>query len=306
MKMGFAVPVSGAWATPAHVRRVATRAEQLGYHSLWTFQRLLSPPDDSWAPVYRSVLDPVAALGYLAALTDRIRLGVAVLNLPFASPALLAKQLSTLDILSDGRLDVGLGNGWAELEFAASGVDLHRRGARAEEYLDLLDKLFTEARVEHHGEFYRVPAAVLAPKPVQRPYPPLLLGGTAPAALRRAGRRCAGWVSSSRADLATIATSVATVREAAASVGRDPDELRMVCRGAVKLRDGLPDADRSYLTGSVAQVITDIGALQRAGITEFFVDLNFDPEIGSPDGDPVAAMRRAEEALDGFAALLAG
>ncbi len=305
MKVGFAAPVSGTWATTENIRRVATRADELGYHSLWTFQRLLSPVDGSWGESYRSVLDPVATLGFLAAVTNRIRVGVAVLNIPFASPALVAKQLATVDVLSGGRLDVGLGNGWAELEFAASGVDGHRRGVRAEEFLTVLTRLFTEPEVTHHGEFYHVPAAALAPKPVQRPYPPVLLGGSAPAALRRAGRRCAGWVSSSRADLATIAAAVATVRDAASRAGRDPDELRMVCRGAVKLRDGLPDGpagpDRPYLTGTVAQVTGDIDRLAEAGITEFFVDLNFDPEIGSPTADPVESMRRAEIALDGFA-----
>jgi hypothetical protein len=145
---------------------------------------------------------------------------------------------------------------------------------------------------------------VLAPKPVQRPHPPLLLGGSAPAALRRAGRRCAGWVSSSRADLATVTAAVRAVRSAAQQAGRDPDDLRMVCRGAVKLRTGLTGPDRPYLTGSVQQVTGDIQRLAEAGITEFFVDLNFDPPVGSPDADATAAMDRAEEALDGFAALI--
>src|SRR3954463_4293422 len=111
MKVGFAVPVSGSWATPGNIATVATRAETLGYHGLWTFQRLLAPPGTGYGEPYRAVLDPVATLGYLAGLTRRIRLGVAVLNLPFASPALLAKQLSTVDVLSAGRLDIGLGNG---------------------------------------------------------------------------------------------------------------------------------------------------------------------------------------------------
>jgi probable F420-dependent oxidoreductase len=300
MKLGFAVPVSGSWATPDNIAAVATRAETLGYHGLWTFQRLLAPPGTGYGEPYRAVLDPVATLGYLAGLTRRIRLGVAVLNLPFASPALLAKQLSTVDVLSGGRLDIGLGNGWAEPEFAASGVTAHRAGPRAEEFLTVLTRLFTEPVVDHDGEFYRVPASTQEPKPVQRPYPPILLGGSAATALRRAGRRCAGWISSSRADLAVIAAAVATVREAAEQAGRDPDGLRFVCRGAVKLRTG-SGADRPYLTGTVDQVRGDVDRLAEVGITEFFVDLNFDPEIGSPDADPVASMDRAEQALAGFA-----
>src|SRR5216684_8307452 len=100
MRIGFGAPVSGAWATPQSLARFAAEAEAAGYASLWTFQRLLIPEGSAMEPVYHSVLDPMAALAFAAAVTDRIRLGVAVINLPFVSPAYLAKQAATLDILS--------------------------------------------------------------------------------------------------------------------------------------------------------------------------------------------------------------
>src|SRR4051812_20979455 len=100
MRIGFGLPVSGGWATPAAMRRIATRAEEFGYHSLWTFQRLLYPAGHPMGPVYRSVHDPLVSLSYVAGMTERIRLGVAVVNLPFLSPALLAKQLASLHIVS--------------------------------------------------------------------------------------------------------------------------------------------------------------------------------------------------------------
>ncbi|MGQ0838710.1 TIGR03619 family F420-dependent LLM class oxidoreductase [Actinokineospora sp.] len=299
MQIGFAVPVSGSWATPDNLTRVATRAEELGYHSLWTFQRLLAPPDGQWGEVYRSVLDPVAATAFLAARTSRIRLGIAVLNVPFFAPPLLAKQLATLDLLSAGRLDAGLGIGWSDLEFTAVGADLSDRGKRADEYLPLLRRLWTEDVVEHDGEFYRVPAARQDPKPVQPGGPPILLGGGAKPALRRAGTLCDGWVSSSRADLATIGESVEIVRAAAQAAGRDADALRMVCRGSVLVRPA--GGERRPLTGTVDQIRGDFADLAEQGITELFVDLNFDPLIGSPDADPAESMRRAEDALAAFA-----
>ncbi|TDP98030.1 luciferase-like monooxygenase [Labedaea rhizosphaerae] len=115
--IGFAAPVSGSWATPDTIAHVARRAEELGYHELWTFQRLLYPAAGGWDPVYRSVLDPLVVLGHLAAITERIRLGVAVVNLPFLSPTYLAKQLTTVDLLSGGgRVDAGLGIGWSAEE----------------------------------------------------------------------------------------------------------------------------------------------------------------------------------------------
>jgi probable F420-dependent oxidoreductase len=305
MFLGFGVPVSGVWATPDNQVRFVRRAEELGYRSAWTFQRLLVPvepePDPrSGMEVYRSVLDPVVSLAYLAGHTDGIRLGVAVLNMPFLSPALMAKQLATLDILSGGRLDVGLGVGWSRVEFVASGVPYEHRGARAEEFLHALRALWAEEVVEFRGRFYQIPPARMQPKPLQRPHPPVLLGGGAEPALRRAGRAADGWISASNADLRHIDEPIATVKRAAAEAGRDPDALRFVCRGPVRLGPA-GAADRRPLTGSVEQVRGDLDHLRAQGVTEVFVDLNWDPQVGSPDADPAAAGRRAEEALEALA-----
>ncbi|MDH6464665.1 putative F420-dependent oxidoreductase [Micromonospora sp. A200] len=300
MEVGFAPPVSGSWATPENMVHVARRAEQLGYHSLWAFQRLLVPADLGWSEAYHSVQDPVTTLAFLAAHTTRVRLGVAVLNMPFISPVLLAKQTATLDILAGGRLDVGLGLGWADEEYQATGVSKHRRGHRAEEFLAVLRALWQDDVAAHRGEFYQVPPTRLEPKPVQRPHPPILLGGQAPAALRRAGRLADGWVSGSQADLTGIGEAVATVKAAAAEAGRDPLTLRFVCRGAVRVRPAGP-SEREPLTGTLDQIRSDLGRLAETGITEVFVDLNFDPEIGSPRADAQASLRRADEVLDALA-----
>lgn len=301
MQLGFAVPVSGSWACPANCSEIASKAEQLGYESLWTFQRLLSPLDGD-APVldppYRSVHDPLAILAFLAGHTSTTRLGLAVVNLPYYAPIVLAKLLTTIDHLSDGRLDAGLGIGWSPHEFDAVGMSTARRGARAEDFLGCLRAIWADGVVEYEGDFYRVPRSRVDPKPVQKPHPPLLLGGTAEAALRRAGRVAAGWISSSRADLNRIDESVAVVRGAAVDAGRDPDELRFICRGVVKLRSG---GDRGPLVGSFEKIRADLGELAAKGITETFIDLNFDPQIGSPDADPKVSMRRAHEVLEALA-----
>jgi len=296
VEIGFALPVSGSWATPDAVVHVARRAEELGYHSLWTFQRLLSDVDSTWGEMYRSVHDPLVTLGYAAALTERVRLGVAVVNLPFVTPVLLAKQSATLDLLSGGRLDLGLGLGWADEEYVASATTKRHQGRRAEEFITVLKTLWTDDVVAHDGEFYRIPPARLEPKPAQRPHPPVLLGGTAPPALRRAGRLTDGWVSSSRADLDRIGESIAIVREGATEAGRDPGALRFVCRGVVKVG---PRTGR--LTGTYDEIRADLAPLAEQGLTELFVDLNFDPRIGSPDADPAESRRRADEALEALA-----
>ncbi|MHB8451536.1 MAG: TIGR03619 family F420-dependent LLM class oxidoreductase [Mycobacteriales bacterium] len=298
MQIGFGVPVSGSWATRENMAHVARRAEDLGYHSLWTFQRLLHPTGHDWGPMYRSVVDPLVTLGYLAAVTTRPRLGVAVVNMPFVTPIYLAKQAATLDELSGGRLDLGLGLGWAPEEFQASGVDLAHRGRRAEEFLDCLFAIW--AGEEFAGEFYTMPAARCDPPPVQRPHPPVLLGGMAEVALRRAGRLADGWVSSSRADLTAIGGQIDVVREAAREAGRDPAALRFVVRGVVALGPA-GGADRAPLSGSAEEIRRDLAALAAHGVTEVFLDLNFNPRVGSPDADPAASVRHAEEVLETFA-----
>src|SRR5260370_5936614 len=147
-------------------------------------------------PVYRSVLDPMVALGYAAAHTSRIRLGVAIINLPFVSPAYLAKQAATVDVLSGGRLDLGLGVGWMPEEFAATGASMARRGARAEEYLAVLRTLWADEVSSYRGEFYTIPAGHQDPNPVPPPRPPLPLLRPPPPPMGRAGRVAGGWIPS--------------------------------------------------------------------------------------------------------------
>jgi probable F420-dependent oxidoreductase len=303
MKIGFGAPVSGAWATPDNLASFAVRAEQAGYASLWSFQRLLVPDGSAMDPVYQSVLDPYAALAYAAAVTRTIRLGVAIVNLPFVSPAYLAKQAASVDVLSGGRHDLGVGIGWMPEEFTASGATMARRGARADEYIAVLRALWADGVSEFDGEFYTVPPSRVAPKPVQPGGPPVLLGGMAQAALERAGRISSGWITSSRTDLSRIAEFIGVVRGAAEQAGRDPAAIRVICRGVV--RAGAParneDGSRVLLSGSAEQIREDAHWLSERGVTELFYDLNWDPAVGALDADPAAAAGRAGELLDALA-----
>jgi probable F420-dependent oxidoreductase len=301
MDIGFGAPVAGRWATPRNLTEFARRAERLGYRSLWTFQRLLVPAAPQVPTVYRSVLDPLVALGYTAAVTSTIRLGVAVVNHPFISPPLLAKQAATIDVLSGGRLDLGIGIGWMPEEFTASGAAMAGRGARTEEYLSAMRVLWSGEN-GFHGAHYNIPPGRQDPPPVQRPGPPVLLGGLSRAAMQRAGRIADGWVTSGGADLSTIAESAKIVQETAAAAGRGP--LRIVCRGAV--REGAPvtspvTGDRRLLSGSFEQIREDTAWLESCGVTEVFYDMNWDPLVGDPAADEDRAVLRASEVLEALA-----
>jgi probable F420-dependent oxidoreductase len=301
MDIGFGAAVAGAWATPRNLTELARRAERLGYRSLWTFQRLLVPADVDLAPVYRSVLDPLVSLGYLAAATATIRLGVALVNHPFQSPLLLAKQASTVDVLSGGRLDLGIGNGWLAGEFTGSGTTMDHRGARADEFVAALRALWT-SDAGFAGTYFQIPAGRQDPPPVQRPGPPILIGGMSRAAMQRAGRIGDGWVTSSGADLSKIAESAKVVQNAARAAGRGP--ARIVCRGVV--RPGTQKiseltGERQLLSGSYEQIREDTGWLESCGVTEVFYDLNFDRLIGDPAVPEAAAVLRAAEIMEALA-----
>jgi probable F420-dependent oxidoreductase len=220
---------------------VARRAEALGYRALWVFQRLLYPraprneyygaPGGQWPEAFRSTLDPLAILAFASAVTERVRLGVSVLVLPFYSPVVLAKELATIDVLSRGRLDVGLGLGWSEDEMTAVGSSMAGRGPRADEFLRCLKALWTDDEETFAGAFYQVPATRFEPKPVQRPHPPILLGGYHPAVLRRAAQLADGYTVGN-IPLADVPGVVGRVQSAAAEAGRDPKRFAIVARGS--------------------------------------------------------------------------
>jgi probable F420-dependent oxidoreductase len=307
MQIGFGAPVSGSWATPPNQIEIARRAEALGYSSLWTFSRLIYsdwPEGQRLAPPYRSVHDPLVIAAYLSGVTERIRLGLAVVNLPFYAPIVLAKQLNSIDIVSNGRLDAGLGLGWSPDEFEAVGADMARRGDRAVDYLKCLDAIWsgveTDSPVDYDGEFYQVPRGWIDPKPVQRPHPPVLLGGTADKALRRAGALSEGWISSSRVELSNLRHAVDEVRGGASDAGKDPDQTRIVIRGVARLRDA-PDPEAGVLTGPIDTIREGLAMYADNGATEVFLDLNFDEQVGNPDADPARSMALAHQILEEFA-----
>lgn len=288
MKLGFSLPVGGAWATPENQVQIAQRAEELGYHSLWVFQRLLyavEPRDDyppmpgqPWPKPFESCADPIVTLAYVAGFTSRIRLGASVLIMPFYSPVMLAKQLATLDRVSGGRLHAGVGLGWSRDEFEAAGVPFENRGKRGDEFIKCLKAIWTEDEVEFRGEFYTVPRARVLPKPVQKPHPPMTFGGYGPAAVRRAAALADGFMGGN-VPLDQVAPLVAQLKQAAEANGRDFASLDVIARGSFRLHHAPQGDRRRPLWGDLAEIKEDIQRYAEAGLTELFLEANFDPDI---------------------------
>ena len=214
MKFGIFGINTGPCAAPETAAKVARAAEAAGFESVWTGEHVVLPdpqaPPSPAAPGH-PMLDPAVALAFLAAHTQRLRLATGIIILPQRNPVVLAKELASVDVLSKGRLIFGLGAGYLKPEFDAVGARFDDRGARTDEYIDVLRALWSEEKPAFAGRTVRFSGIDAHPRPVQKPHPPIVVGGTSPAALRRAVLRGNGWygflrdLDAAKADLAGLA-----------------------------------------------------------------------------------------------------
>ncbi|HEX7215941.1 MAG TPA: LLM class F420-dependent oxidoreductase [Methylomirabilota bacterium] len=196
LALGLFSMTSGPCSHPDGAARVARAAEAAGFDSLWGGEHVVLPdprvPPSPLEPEDR-ITDPIVALAFLAAHTSRIRLGTGIIILPQRNPLVLAKQLATLDVLSGGRLSFGVGVGYLAPEFRALGLPVGPRGATTDEYLAAIRAIWTQARPEHRGRFVTFSGVQAHPQPVQKPLPPIVIGGHTDAAFRRAVEQGHGW-----------------------------------------------------------------------------------------------------------------
>ena len=300
MNLGFGLPMAGAWATPENQLRVARAAEDLGYHSLWVFQRLfyaVKPQNDypplpgqPWPKAFERVMDPIVSLTWVAAATRRVRLGASVLIMPYSTPVMLAKQLATLDQVSGGRLDVGVGLGWSKDEYDAVGVPYKDRGRRGDEFLKALKGIWTQEEFELDGEFYKIPRCRVEPKPLQKPHPPITVGGYGPVVVKRAVTLGDGF-NGGNVPLKNVIPVVNELHAAARAAGKNPNDLHVVSRGSFHVFDTPQGKDRRPLMGTLEEIREDIQRYADAGLTELFLEPNFQP--GGPVLEKVLAHMKA-------------
>jgi probable F420-dependent oxidoreductase len=273
VKIGIAL---GA-LNPAFHEEVVLECEALGYESVWLPEHLVFPanmsgsphPGEDHPPVPPTtpVYDAFAMLCYYAARTERIRLGTNVYLLGLRHPFVAARAIQTFDLVSKGRAEIGIGAGWLREEWTAVGLSPATRGRRLDEAIEICRRLWTEAEVEHHGEFYDFDAVCFEPKPAQKPYPRIHVGGESDAALARAARIGDGWLGLQH-DLASVAAPIAELRRLRAECGRADVPFQVTIGAHIKQR-------------------SELAAWQRAGV---------DRIITSP-------WRRSREAIEGLRAL---
>ncbi|HEY5149425.1 MAG TPA: TIGR03619 family F420-dependent LLM class oxidoreductase [Mycobacterium sp.] len=265
MELGVALPTSWPHGSTANIVRIAKAAEELNYSALWTYERLLRPIGDLPQPggpprplpeAYKSVFEPLETLSYVAALTERIRLGTSVIDALFHSPVVLSRRFATLDQLSGGRVIAGLGQGWMPQEFETTAVPERRKGAGFDEFVAAMRACWDPDPVEYQGRFYRIAPSEVSPKPVQ-PQIPVLIGAMTPAGVERAARIADGINPIAISEQLTRGL-VDTFRAAAADAGRDPAALSIVLRANVPVTPEALESGRPFLGGSPAQVAADI------------------------------------------------
>lgn len=266
----------GPSAEPETLLGLARHAEAAGFGTLWAADRLLYPvkprskypasPDGKLPDEQKRTLDPLTTLAFLASATSTIRLGTAVLNLPFYNPVVLGRRLASLDILSQGRVTVGFGMGWSEDEFEATGGSGRGRGARAEEFLSVLESVWGPDPVSFEGKHFRLAASLVEAKPVQKPRPPIYLAAFAPAALDRVARRADGWIPVGF-PLPILKKTWQQLQQQRA----DGRPLSLIVGSFPHLTDAALPENRGLLNGNREQWQADIEELRALGAAEVYL-----------------------------------
>jgi len=230
MKLTVDYPSVAFREGPAKVLELGKALEDIGYDEIAVFDHVVMgfPTDTRPPPMYppkMPVLEALILLAQLAAVTDRIGLSTEVLVLPQRQPVLVAKQISTIDLMSEGRVRLGVGVGWQESEYDALEEDFTNRGRRMDEAIALLRTYWSDEQIDFDGEYYSATAMAMEPKPAQDGGPEIWIGGGSKAALRRTGQLGDGWMGSALAKEETIVASVTAIRAAAEAAGRDPASI---------------------------------------------------------------------------------
>jgi len=301
MKIGLVLPHLGPEATRENILKMAVDAEKEGLDSLWVAERLLWPlkpqtpypatPDGRLPTFYQTVFDPLDTLTFVGANTKKIALGTSVIDMLFHNPVILARRFATLDLLSEGRAICGLGIGWSKDEYQVSDIPFEKKGKRADEFVQVLKKIWIDDVVEFKGEFYSIPASKIGPKPIQKPHIPIYLGGYVPNTFARIAKYADGWLASLSGPLDFLDNSIKSLKDQANKENRSPDKIKILTLTFPKLsegnsnnnsKEGAARSQRPPLTGTIEEIGTDIQKIKEMGVEHImfaFVGLGLDKVI---------------------------
>ena len=275
MKFGFIIPHNFGLDDPADVLNIGKRAEELGFDSVWVNHHILNVGYIFDRLGSKPYYDAITVLTWVAAHTERVRLGTTVLVLPYLNPLLLAKTLATVDVMSKGRLNVGVGVGALKPESDALGSTFETRGRYADESIKIMRELWESEDPEFDGEFFSFSGVKFSPKPIQKPGPPILIGGASRAALRRVATLGDGW-HPIRQSIADLKQNIATIHRLAEEAGRDPSEITVTVRTELDVLDSRSDGTESPMIGTADQLLATIEQYEEIGVSELVLSVSTD------------------------------
>jgi probable F420-dependent oxidoreductase len=295
MQIGLRLPQTGRnQARKGNIVYLAKQAENAGFHSLWVLERLLWPfnpqnpypgtKDGKFPDDWQYIFDPLETLTFVAANTSKIALGTSVIDMLFHNPVILARRFATLDVLSDGRAIAGLGIGWSKDEYQISGIHFKNRGRRADEYIQILKRIWTEDIVEFRGQFYNIPASKIGPKPLQKPYIPIYLGGYSQKTFARIANHADGWICTIHDSLDQAKVNIDIIKKECYRANRDPKDINIAAILYPNIIDseyidkkqegGNQHKSRQLLNGNIEQVGNDLRQINEIGVNHAILNYN--------------------------------
>ncbi|HKG31121.1 MAG TPA: TIGR03619 family F420-dependent LLM class oxidoreductase [Nitrososphaeraceae archaeon] len=299
MKIGLVLPQAGEQATTENIIHMAKTAEQEDFDSLWVFERLLWPLkpqtpypgtlDGSLPIEYQSIFDPIETLCFVAANTSKIALGTSVIDMLFHNPVILARRFATLDIFSGGRAVCGLGIGWSKDEYQAANIPFSSKGKRADEFIQVLRKIWSEDVVEFKGQYYNIPKSKIGPKPIQKPNIPIYLGGFSPNTFARiVGYDTNGWLGLIGGPLDYLENTIKALKDEANKANKDQNSFKTILLTYPNLTKSSSQSDTSNvssptktqrfpLTGTIDEIAVDLKRIKGIGVEHIIFGYNFIP-----------------------------
>ena len=287
MKFGYIIPQNWGLEDPQEVIELGVSAEEAGFDSVWVNHHIINAGYIRERLEDRPYYDALTTLTWVAALTSHVRLGTTVLVLPYLNPLNLAKSVATLDVMSGGRVTLGVGVGMLEAENRALGSDFSTRGSYADESIEIMRELWTVDDPEYSGRFFDFGGFKFSPKPAQKPGPPILIGGGSRAAMRRCARLGDGWHPIG-ASMKSFKTQTETLRRMWTQEDRNPDDIKLVVRCEFEVTDAPSSDPNTPMVGTRDQIARSVSEYEALGVEEIVL------AISSPDPNK---HRRAQEAF---------
>ncbi|HLN34496.1 MAG TPA: TIGR03619 family F420-dependent LLM class oxidoreductase [Nitrososphaeraceae archaeon] len=285
MKVGLAVPQFGINATKENLIRFVQIAEQEGFESLWVYDRMLyalnpqqpypgTPDKREWPEFFKNVLDPLTTLAFIAANTTKVNLGTCIIDMIFHNPITLAKEFTTIDILSEGRTICGFGIGWSKDEYLAANIPYEKRGERANEILKAMKKVWTENIVEFNEDFYKIPKSIIDPKPIQKPHPKILLGGFSPKTFERMIKYGDGYIGTLAGSYEYFENSIKMFNDSIKKSTRERKDFDLTILTFPYILTRSSENERAPMNGTIEEIGSDLTKLKSFGVDRVILAVN--------------------------------